>query len=149
MAGKDMKEAESKKQTFIVFLCICAFFAVLLMGGTYFYLHGVPTSSPSTISEQPQQQADEVTYKQMLSLVAKGGYSPRVIKAKANVGSILNVQTSNTFDCSSAFKIPALKYSKNLPRTGVTSIDIPSQPAGTVIKGSCSMGMYNFSIEFS
>ncbi len=86
--------------------------------------------------------------KQIIDLTAKGGYSPRVIEAKANTQTILRVSTNNTFDCSSALKIPELGVSKNLPSTGKTEIEIAAQEPGSVIDGTCAMGMYNFKIKF-
>jgi len=86
--------------------------------------------------------------RQIIEIRAKGGYTPRMTTAKANVPTILRVETSATFDCSSALRIPTLGYSKNLPPTGTTDIEVPSQTAGTTLKASCSMGMYNFSISF-
>lgn len=87
--------------------------------------------------------------KQILNLLARGGYSPKVVNAKADMPAILKVETKSTFDCSSAFTIPELKISENLPMTGITEIEIPAQKAGTVIDGTCSMGMYSFKIKFS
>lgn len=86
--------------------------------------------------------------KQIVELTAKGGYSPAVVQASANKGTVLRVKTNNTFDCSSALTIPALGVSKMLPPTGSTDIEIGSQQAGTQLDGTCSMGMYNFSIKF-
>lgn len=86
--------------------------------------------------------------KQIIQLTAKGGYSPSVIEAKANQDIVLRVSTSNTFDCSSAILIPKLGIRKNLPVTGKTDIAITAQSAGTIIDGTCSMGMYFFKIKF-
>ncbi len=85
---------------------------------------------------------------QLLEITAKGGYSPSSLRAKAGVPITLRVKTSGTFDCSSAISIPAIGYQKYLPASGVTDIPIPPQPAGTTLRGMCSMGMYNFSIRF-
>jgi len=89
------------------------------------------------------------TDKQILDLRAKGGYSPSVIMAAANKETILRVNTQNTFDCSSAFTIPSLGIRRNLPATGSTEIALGSQKPGTEIAGTCSMGMYNFTIKFT
>lgn len=86
--------------------------------------------------------------KQIVEVAAKGGYSPRVTTAKAGTPTILRIKTSSTFDCSSSLRIPSLGYSKNLPATGTTDIEIPAQAAGSTLKALCSMGMYNFSVEF-
>ncbi|HAO64903.1 TPA: hypothetical protein DCQ44_02890 [Candidatus Taylorbacteria bacterium] len=87
--------------------------------------------------------------KQIITLAVRGGYSPRVTNAKANVPTILRLVTSGTFDCSSAVQIPALGYRSNLPQSGVTEVEVPPQSAGTSIKGMCIMGMYTFNLNFS
>ncbi len=89
-----------------------------------------------------------VDEKQVITINAKGGYSPQVTHAKADTPTIIKVVTNGTFDCSSALSIPSLQYQKNLPATGETLIDVPAQSMGTTLQGVCSMGMYNFSILF-
>lgn len=86
--------------------------------------------------------------KQIVTITAKGGYSPRMTTAKADMPTTIKVVTRGTFDCSSALTIPSLSYQKNLPSTGETLIDVPPQSKGTTLKGLCSMGMYSFSIKF-
>lgn len=85
---------------------------------------------------------------QIVTVRAKGGYSPRVSEVQAGIPTILRVETRGTFDCSSALTIPQLEYGVNLAPSGVTDITIPPQPSGSVIQGLCSMGMYNFSLRF-
>ncbi|MCX6793287.1 MAG: cupredoxin domain-containing protein [Candidatus Falkowbacteria bacterium] len=87
--------------------------------------------------------------KQVITIDVKGGYSPKVTNAKANVATIIRAKTNSTFDCSSALRIPAINYSKNLPPSDTTDIEIPNQAAGSSLKGLCSMGMYSFTINFS
>jgi plastocyanin domain-containing protein len=86
--------------------------------------------------------------KQIIEIKAKGGYAPRITTAKANLPTILRVVTNGTFDCSSSLRIPALNYSQNLPPSGTTDIEVSAQPNGSTLKALCSMGMYNFSIQF-
>lgn len=85
---------------------------------------------------------------QIVQITAKGGYSPTLVQASANKDTILRVKTVNTFDCSSALSIPSLGISRILPPTGTTDVRIGVQKSGTQISGTCSMGMYNFSIKF-
>lgn len=99
-------------------------------------------------TETTGENVSIVANQQIIALEAKGGFSPTVSTAKAGVPSILRVSTNGTYDCSSALSIPSLGYRKNLPATGTTDIEIPAQTAGTTIDGTCSMGMYNFSIAF-
>lgn len=86
--------------------------------------------------------------KQMIEVRAKGGYEPRVISAKANMPTVLRVNTQGTFDCSAALSIPRLGYRANLPPSGATDIEVPPQAAGTSLQGVCAMGMYHFAVNF-
>ena len=85
--------------------------------------------------------------KQIIEIQAKGGYTPRVSIAKANIPTILRFNTKGTFDCSSSVRIPSMGISKFLPQSGVTDIDLGIQKTGT-LQGTCGMGMYPFEIEF-
>jgi len=76
------------------------------------------------------------------------GYSPSRLYAPAGIPLVLNVVTDRTLSCSRAFVIPALRVQVLLPETGVIPIDIPAQPAGTVMQFTCSMGMYTGEIVF-
>lgn len=84
---------------------------------------------------------------QVVNLVAKGGYSPATTDAKAGLPTVLRVATNGTYDCSSAIRIPSLSVSQNLPPNGTTDISLGTPAAGT-LKGTCSMGMYRFAVNF-
>jgi plastocyanin domain-containing protein len=86
--------------------------------------------------------------RQTISITAKGGYFPKEITAEANKETLLTVSTKNTYDCSLALVIPKLNYTKNLKPQDQTTVSIPPQKAGTEIDGTCSMGMYKFTIKF-
>ena len=86
--------------------------------------------------------------KQIVTISAKGGYSPKVSEAKADMPTILKIETTGTFDCSSALSLPSINYQKNLPPSGVTEIELPPQKAGSTFEGLCAMGMYGFKIAF-
>jgi plastocyanin domain-containing protein len=103
-----------------------------------------PDSNGTTLGATPQIVGD----KQILNLTAKGGYTPQVIEAKADMPAILKVQTKSTFDCSAALVISDLKVNEILPPNGVKEIEIPAQKPGSEIIGTCSMGMYGFKIKF-
>lgn len=103
--------------------------------------------------EQSSQQNDTQSIRQedgaqVIHILARGGYSPQQITAKAGVPTILEVETKGTYDCSAAFTIPQLSYQKHLPPSGVTKIEIPSTSATGSLTGLCAMGMYSFSINF-
>lgn len=83
---------------------------------------------------------------QVITLKAKNGFEPKISSIQANKSATLKVDTSNTYDCSSTISIPKLGISSVLPASGEKEFTIPPQMAGTVIDGTCSMGMYNFKI---
>lgn len=120
---------------------------VLAVGGMFMLLRsGSPNTTGNT---NGQTNVAVVDGKQVIQIKAKGGYAPRVTVAKANMPTVINVQTNGTFDCSSALTVPAVGFRTMLPSSGVTPIEIPPQQPGTTIKGVCSMGMYNFAVNFN
>ncbi len=100
---------------------------------------------PSAITDNVQI----IDGKQIITISAKGGYSPQMTVAKSGISTVLKVETKGTFDCSSALTIPSLNYRNNLPPSGETVIDVPPQEVGAKLQGLCAMGMYNFSITFN
>jgi plastocyanin domain-containing protein len=100
------------------------------------------------VNQQINATLNELGTVQYLDMNARGGYFPSNLVAKANMATILRIKTSNTFDCSSSITIPGINYRNNLPPTGITEITIPPQSQDTILRGSCSMGMYRFSINF-
>lgn len=85
---------------------------------------------------------------QYVTISARGGYSPRVSTAQANIPTKLIVKTNGTYDCSAALVIRSVGYQKILPNTGEEIIDLGTPQAGT-LQGLCSMGMYNFAVNFN
>jgi len=122
---------------------ILAMAAIILITGTVLIKNN-NRATTAISGENVSIAADQ----QIIALEAKGGFSPTTSIAKAGVPSILRVSTNGTYDCSSALSIPSLNYRANLPPTGTTDVEIPPQKAGTTINGTCSMGMYGFSIAF-
>lgn len=86
---------------------------------------------------------------QIIHIIAQGGYSPNRINAKANLPTKLEIETKGTYDCSSALTIPSLNYQKQLEPNDVTVLELPNQEQGKKLTGLCSMGMYNFEINFT
>jgi hypothetical protein len=80
--------------------------------------------------------------------VRNNGYFPAVLRATAGKTISLDLVTDGTYSCARDFVIPALKYYQLLPDTGRITVQIPPQPAGTVMRFTCSMGMYTGQIEF-
>lgn len=119
----------------------------LAVGGMFWLLRS-GTSNTQTNTNR-QANVSVVDGKQVIEIKAKGGYAPRVTVAKANMPTVINVQTNGTFDCSVALTVPAIGFRTMLPSSGVTPIEIPPQQPGTTVRGVCSMGMYSFAVNFN
>ena len=86
---------------------------------------------------------------QYVHILARSGYTPNQIDVKANMPTVLEVETKGTYDCSSSINIPQLGYQKALPPTGVTNIEIPEDKATGSLNILCVMGMYRATVNFS
>ena len=116
---------------------------ILIIAGVILFL--------TTYRVEQVNAGSNVTYsgdKQIIALTAKGGFSPASTVAKSGMPTTIKITTNGTFDCSSSLVIPALNFEKTLPATGITDVEIPAQESGTTINGTCSMGMYSFSVKF-
>lgn len=116
--------------------------AILIIGGAAMLSIGPDEASPAA------QAVYMEAGKQVVEIDAKGGFFPRVSTAKAGVPTILRVKTSGTYDCSAGVRIQKLAVSENLEATGVKDIEVPAESAQGTLNGTCSMGMYNFSVNF-
>lgn len=85
---------------------------------------------------------------QYVTLTARGGYSPNVSTAQANLPTKLVVKTNGTYDCSASLMIRSIGYQSILQPTGEEVIDVGVPQANTTLQGTCSMGMYTFSVNF-
>lgn len=123
---------------------IAVIIGVVLVAGAF-----TLSKNTSTVTESPPKNNVEIVDgKQIVTISAKGGYSPKLSKAKADMPTTLKVETTGTFDCSSALSLPSINYQENLPPSGVTEIELPPQKSGTTFEGLCAMGMYGFEIAF-
>jgi len=120
-------------------------FAVLLIVGVMVF--GASNKSQSQTQNPPVNNVTIIDGKQIVEITAKGGYTPRKSVAKAGLPTILRINTTGTFDCSSFIRIPSMNIGQNLPQSGVTDIELGSLQAG-VLNGTCGMGMYPFEIDF-
>ncbi len=111
-----------------------------LMGNPY---------SAANLSQNMSNAAPVVSDGDLTLSAENDGYFPATLYAKAGVAVLLNVVTENTTSCSRAFVIPALGVETILPKTGSVPIEIPPQEAGSVLRFTCSMGMYTGQIVFS
>jgi plastocyanin domain-containing protein len=74
-------------------------------------------------------------------------YTPAVMRAKSGLPINLVVSTKNVHGCASSLVIPTLNMQRLLGPTDMQSIFIPPQSAGSVVKLTCVMGMYNAQID--
>jgi uncharacterized protein len=108
-------------------------------------LQSVNAARSNLASSASVPESDGVT---LYLSAGNSGYSPRVLHARAATPITLNLVTDQTFSCARSFVIPALGVEQLLPQTGTVSIPIPSQRSGTVMRFTCSMGMYTGQIVF-
>lgn len=123
---------------------IIAIALVIGIGIVFFGQSKNNSDSNSTQSAQNVEIRDGIQY---VTITARGGYSPKVSTAQANIPTKLIVKTNGTYDCSASLVIRSIGYQKILPQTGEEVIDLGTPQLGT-LQGLCSMGMYNFSVNF-
>lgn len=122
---------------------IATLIGIVLAVGALFFVKGNKTvDQPKNVNN-----VSMVDGKQVILIVAKGGYQPRTSVAKAGIPTVIRFDTKGTFDCSSSVRIPSLTISKILPNSGTTDIEI-EKPVVGILQGSCGMGMYPFEIDF-
>ncbi len=80
--------------------------------------------------------------------VTEDGYSPKMLHLPADQPVSLEWVTDNTLSCARSVVVPGLNYQEILPTTGRVRFDIPAQPKGTVLRYTCSMGMYPSQLVF-
>jgi uncharacterized protein len=96
------------------------------------------------LDSEPQQSGNNLTIN-----VVDYGYQPNKLIAHANQPVTIKLITNHTRSCSRAFVIPVLNIGVTLLETDEKTITLPAQPPGTIMKFSCSMGMYTGEIVFS
>lgn len=119
----------------------------LVISGIIFFSarSNLSTGSSSNTSIQNIQIKDGIQY---ITIEAKGGYSPRISNAQAGIPTKLVIKTNGTYDCSASLVIRSLNYQKILDQNGEDVIDVGIPKAGEPLRGVCSMGMYNFLVNF-
>ncbi len=117
--------------------------ALLVAGGVVY-----ARSSSTTTEAIDAHNVTVADGTQIVEIGVKGGYSPKVSTAKADMPTTLRMKTNGTFDCSSGVVIPSIGYRQVLPPSGETDISVPAQKAGTTLEGNCVMGMYHFTVNY-
>lgn len=115
--------------------------AAALIGGALMFA----TRSPEVASTDNVSVENGI---QIVTVTAKGRYSPTLTSAKANTPTVLRVETNGTFDCTSILRVPSVGLERNLPPTGSTDIELAPQKPGATVQGICAMGMYSFKVAF-
>ncbi len=105
-----------------------------------------PTAIASVADTQPATESNATNELQIA--VLNNGYRPAKLSARADVPTRLTFVSENVRSCSLALVIPELRVEELLPSTGEFTVEIPPQPAGKVLRYSCSMGMYTGQIVF-
>lgn len=145
--SKDLRSRVSSKDSnnraVKIFLFSSTAIIALLIGFMFFLL-----SANSVEKEKISDNVKEVNGKQVISITAKGGFSPNYVVAKSKKDTLLHIKTENTFDCTSALVIPKLNFNKLLPASGETEIEIPAQEEDAEIFGTCNVGLYHFTLKF-
>jgi sulfite exporter TauE/SafE len=80
--------------------------------------------------------------------VSENGYAPVILHLPAGKPVSLEWVTQGTQSCARSVVIPGLDYQKILPTSGRVSMQIPAQAKNTVIRYTCSMGMYPSQLVF-
>jgi sulfite exporter TauE/SafE len=147
-----MKLGSKLEAFFMRFVAIVVLVLGLITIDSGLNLIGSPLSLSYVLrnSRNSNQTAQVVPATNQLTLnVDNGGYSPERLYARAGEPIHLNLVTKNTYSCSRDFVIPVLGIQVLLPDTGTVPIEIPAQEPGTIIRFTCSMGMYTGEILFS
>lgn len=132
----------NKTSLIIVTLALVVGLAIVFWGGS-------KSKNSNAVSVQTVQNVEIRDGIQYVTIDAKGGYSPEMSTAKAGIPTKLIVKTNGTYDCSSSLVIRSIGYQKILAQTGEEVIDIGTPKAGVLLQGLCSMGMFNFVVNFT
>lgn len=119
--------------------------AVFIGIGIVFFMGS--KNNPDLVTE-PVQNVEIKDGVQYVTINARGGYSPKLSSAQANIPTKLIVKTNGTYDCSLSLVIRSIGYQKILSQTGEEVIDLGTPQVGK-LQGLCSMGMYNFIVNFN
>ena len=119
--------------------------AVLIVFGAILFSQRGSTSGVAVTTNADNTSI--VDGKQIVTVLAKGGYFPQKSVAKSGIPTFVRFTTNESYDCSSSIRIPSLDISRSLPQTGTTDIEIGT-PSSGIVNGTCGMGMYSFEINF-
>jgi plastocyanin domain-containing protein len=134
-----MKNIIGISASVIVVVAIVIFFIAKGRGGSSIDQSETPNTTNAITMENGTQY---------IKITARGGYTPRSITAKGGVKTVIRMTSAGAFDCSSSVVIPALNYEKYVQPQQTVEIPIPLEKTTGALQGLCSMGMYNFVVNF-
>lgn len=105
----------------------------------------LPAAGPS---EQQPANPDANVEDVITITVVNGGYEPRELHAPAGKDLRLRIVSNKVYSCALSIYMPDLGVQASLRPTDEMWVDVPAQPASTVMDYSCSMGMYTGRIVF-
>lgn len=129
-----------KAISIIIMSALVVIIAIIVLSGT------PKNTAKNTSGAESNEIKNGIQY---ITILAKGGYSPKVSTAKAGIPTKLIIKTDGTYDCSASLVIKSINYQKILSQTGEEIIDVGTPVAGTPLRGVCGMGMYNFLVNFN
>lgn len=121
--------------------------SIVLISGIFYVVSDRSASSDGEITQS--QNIEIRNGVQYVTIIAKGGYSPRITEIKEGLPTKLVVKTDGTYDCSASLVVRSVGFQKILQPTGEEIIDLGIPKSGEKVQGVCGMGMYNFQIKVS
>jgi plastocyanin domain-containing protein len=121
--------------------------AIVLVGGVYWFGQQGNTSERFDSLNGMSSNVRVENGTQVVTITAKGGYLPAVSTILPGMPTIVRFDTSGTYDCSAAVRIPDLGIKQTLPANGSTDIAIGTMDSGDSVVGTCGMGMYRFELR--
>jgi sulfite exporter TauE/SafE len=137
---------EKNFSTFVAIILLALGVFSIYTGSNLLAIPAYNSPLPAQIIAQPLPDQSNTN---LTINVENRGYVPNHLTAPAGQTISLKLVTRDTVSCAQAFVIPALNEQRLLPNTGSDVINIPPQPAGTVMRFTCSMGMFRGDITFN
>jgi sulfite exporter TauE/SafE len=132
----------------IILLALVSINSGLNLAWSPFSINNLLTSLNAPASAEALAQNASLTPGNYVVTAKDDGYYPAVLHLAAGKPVVLTWVSKNLYSCARSIVVPALNYEKILPNTGEVPLAIPAQDKGTIIRYSCSMGMYTGQLVF-
>lgn len=123
-------------------IIISIILSLIIISGTIYFV----SKSDSNDLMSQVKNSEIISGIQYVTIIAKGGYSPRMSLIKPNIPTKLIIKTNGTYDCSASLTIKKINFQKILNSSGEEVIDLGILKPGEEINGICGMGMFSFNI---